>query len=258
MTDKTIKAIFEQIPDMGRSWKIYDISNSNHEAFFYGSIDRFSIIAHALHDRRRILDIGPGNGLLLSILHELGHDCYAVDWKDRYVDDNWKVYLEKRIKFDICYVEVDPLPFGDDFFDAVTCCQVLEPFTHSHLHAVREMRRVLKSGGLVEIDAPNAVDLRNRLRMIRGKHITWDYEKEYLYKEPILYKNRSFFDRHNREFTKGELEILLKAGDFREIKVNFLKSRRYRPGIGKLKSMGSAMRDIVPSFRKSIIGFGIK
>jgi len=258
MTDNTKKAIFKKILDMGRSGKIYDISDRNHEASFYGSIDRFSIIAHALRDRIRILDIGPGNGMLLSILHEFGHDCYAVDWTDECVNDNPKVYLEKKIKFNICNVEVDPLPFEDDFFDAVTCCQVLEHFTHSHLYAVREIHRVLKSGGLVEIDVPNAVDLRNRLRVIRGKHITWDYERDYLYKEPVLYKNRSFFDRHNREFTKNELEILLKAGDFREIKVYFLKSRRYRPGIGKLKSIGSALRDIVPSFRKSIIGFGIK
>ncbi len=252
------RVIYNKIMELGKSGKLDNLSNEEHRKTFYGSIDRFSIIAHELRDREKILDIGPGDGLLLSILHELGHVSYAADWTEIHINNNPEIYLKKRIIFKKCHVEIEPLPFEDEFFDAVTCCQVLEHFTHSHLHAVKEMHRVLKPGGIVEIDVPNAVDLRNRLRIIKGKHITWDYEREYLYKEPVLYKNRSFFDRHNREFTKNELEILLNAGGFKKLRVYFLKSSRYRSGFGKLKSIGSALRDIIPSFRKSIIGFGIK
>jgi ubiquinone/menaquinone biosynthesis C-methylase UbiE len=243
---------------MGIAGELYDSSRKDYEGFFYGSIDRFSIILHKLQGRKRVLDIGAGNGLLLSILHEFGHECYAVDWSDEYKNEKNGVFEKKPIIFKKCFIEVEPLPFEDSFFDAVTCCQVLEHFTHSHLHAVREIHRILKPGGLAEMDVPNAVNLRNRLRVLKGKHITWDYEKDYLYKEPIIYKNRSYFDRHNREFTSKELEILFKAGGFREIDVKHLKSSRYRPGLGKIKSAGSALRDLIPSFRKSIIGFGIK
>ena len=252
------KTILKKILKWGESGKLCDLSNEEHKRNFYGNVDRFSIIAHELRGRKKVLDIGPGEGLLLSILHELGHECYAVDWNDTYINRHPETYLKRNIIFKRCYAEIEPLPFEEGFFDAVTCCQVLEHFTHSHLHALMEIRRVLRPGGIVEVDVPNAVDLRNRLRVIRGKHITWDYEKEYLFKEPIIYKNRSFFDRHNREFTKDEVEILLRAGGFGNIRVHYLKSRRYRFGFGKLKSAGSALRDIVPSFRKSIIGFGIK
>ena len=258
MPEFTRKSLFKKILKMGISGELYDISRKDYEGFFYGSIDRYSIIADRLQGRKRILDIGSGNGLLLSILHELGHECYAVDWSDVYKNEKNGVFQKKTIVFKKCFVEVETLPFEDNFFDAVTCCQVFEHFTHSHLHAIREIHRTLKPGGLVEIDVPNAVDLRNRLRVLRGKQITWDYEKDYLYKEPIIYNNRSFFDRHNREFTKQELKTLLKAGGFKEIDVKHLKSSRYRSGFEKIKSMGSAIRDFIPSFRKSIIGFGIK
>ncbi|MFC1839022.1 methyltransferase domain-containing protein [Thermodesulfobacteriota bacterium] len=258
MSKKTRRSLYKKILQMGNSGRLLDTSRDDYEVAFYGSIDRYSIIANALHGRKKVLDIGAGNGLLLAILHELGHECYALDWTDAFKNKNPEVYLKRPIVFKKCFIEIDPFPFEDNFFDAVTCCQVLEHFTHSHLHAIKEIYRILKSGGLAELDVPNAADLRNRLRLLRGKHITWDYERDYLYKEPKIYKNHSFFDRHNREFTKNELETLLNAGGFRDISVRFLKSARYRTGLSKIKSLGSALRDVIPSFRKSIIGFGIK
>jgi hypothetical protein len=62
------------------------------------------------------------------------------------------------------------------------------------------------------------------------------------------YEGLSFFPRrHNREFTRSDLEILLRAAGFREIDVRFLKSRRYRKGVGFIKSIGTAVKDLVPS-----------
>jgi ubiquinone/menaquinone biosynthesis C-methylase UbiE len=156
-------------------------------------------------------------------------------------------------------VEVDPIPYPDESFDAVVCCQVLEHFSHSHLPAMREIWRVLKPGGIVEVDVPNAASFRNRSRMLRGKHITFDYEEHYLYATPILYKGMSFFPRrHNREFTRSELVTLLRASGFRDIEVRFLKSRRYREGVERLKSIGTAAKDLVPSLRKSLMAFAVK
>ncbi|MBH0192893.1 MAG: hypothetical protein HP492_14290, partial [Nitrospira sp.] len=60
------------------------------------------------------------------------------------------------------------------------------------------------------------------------------------------------------EFTKSDLEVLLWASGFREIDVRFLKSRRYREGVDVLKSLGTAVKDLVPSLRKSLIAFAVK
>ncbi len=237
---------------------LYDLKNAEQESNFRGSIDRFSWIAFELRGQKRILDVGPGPGLLLSLLHELGHECFAIDIidnRDKFAD----VFLKKDINFKHCNVEVDTIPFPDNYFNGVVCCQVLEHFTHSHLPAIKEIYRVLIPGGIVELDVPNVVSFRNRSRILRGKNITYDYENHYLYAEPILYKNRAFYpDRHNREFTKNELKILLKAGGFKNIRCFFLKSRRYRTGLERIRSLGTMIKDSIPSLRKSLIGFGEK
>ncbi len=250
-------AVFRAALQLREAGRLYDLTDTDSDDVFRGSIDRFCLIVHELRNCRKVLDIGPGAGILSSLLHELGHECYAVDIVDR--REQFPTAFAKLEDFKICNVEVDLLPWSDGFFDAVVCCQALEHFSHSHLPAVKEMYRVLKPGGILELDVPNVACFRNRSRLLRGKHITYDYEKHYLYAEPILYKGRSFFpDRHNREFTKKELKILFDAAGFKKQQVSFLKSRRYRTGFERIKSIGTVLRDAIPSFRKSLIGFGIK
>jgi len=252
------KELFRKALSLRDQGRLFDPGNAYFVEAFPGSVDRFCEIAFRLRYSRKVLDVGSGGGLLLSLLSELGHECFAIDVNDvpEYAPE---IYGAKKIDFRKCNVEVDPIPYPDNYFDAVVCCQTLEHFTHTHLNAVKEMRRVLKAGGIVEIDVPNAVSFRNRSRMIRGKHITWEYRQCYLHAEPVHYKGMSFFpDRHNRDFTIEDLRILLEEAGFEVEKVYFLKSRRYREGIRSILSLGSMARDLVPSFRKSIIAFGRK
>lgn len=252
------REIFQYALKLRGIGSLYDLKNGDQESNFRGSIDRFCRIAFELRGRENILDVGPGPGLLMSLLHEFGHKCFAID----IVDNRAKypgIFLDKDIAFEPCNVEVDPIPFPDNYFDGLVCCQVLEHFTHSHLYAIKEMHRVLKPGGIIELDVPNVVSFRNRSRILRGKNITYDYENHYLYADPILYKDRAFYpDRHNREFTIKELKILLEAGGFKNTRCDFLKSRRYRTGFSRIRSLGTMIKDVVPSFRKSLIGFGEK
>ena len=234
----------------------YDIQNEELEDTFQGSIDRFCDIAVAFRYSHKVLDVGSGNGLLIALLKMLGHEALAVDLWDRSSDT---LYLNHDIPFQVCNIEADSLPFDSESLDAVSCCQAFEHFTHSHLKPLLEMKRVLRPGGVLEIDVPNAVSYRNRSRMLRGKHITYDYRKHYLYAAPVVYKGREYYpDRHNREFTRSELELLFNEAGFSKVDVRFLKSRRYRTGISRLKSLGTALRDAIPSMRKSLIAFGYK
>lgn len=254
----TKEALLRHAVELRQRGALFDPADPELQDLFAGSIDRFCDIALKLRNARRVLDVGAGHGVLIGFLSELGHDCRAVGWPDlsqRYP----RIYQNMGISFDVCNIEVDSLPFPDASFDAVVCCQVLEHFTHSHLHAMREMRRVLQPGGILEVDVPNVASLRNRSRILRGKNITFDYAEHYLNAEPLLYKGRSFYPlRHNREFTRGELQALLTAAGFRNIEVRFLRSRRYREGLARLKSLGSAIRDAWPSLRKSLIAYAEK
>ncbi|HVT34371.1 MAG TPA: class I SAM-dependent methyltransferase [Nevskiaceae bacterium] len=234
----------------------YDRAQAHLEDNFRGSIDRFCDIAWEFRGCPRVLDAGSGDGLLLALLKMLGHQVHAVDQSDRSKTD---IYTRHAIPFAVCNIEADPLPFADGTLDAVSCCQAFEHFTHAHIRPLLEMRRVLAEGGLVEIDVPNVAAFRNRWRLLRGKHITYGYADHYLRTEPVVYKGREYYpDRHNREFTRDELELLLREAGFRGVDVRFLRSRRYREGWEQLRSLGTALKDAVPSLRKSLIGFGRK
>ena len=252
------REIFRKALALRDQGKLFDLEKPYFVEWFRNSVDRFAEIAHHLRFSKKVLDVGAAGGLLLSLLAELGHECFAVDVNDS-PGFAPEIYLSKNIDFRICNIEVDPVPHPDDFFDAVVCCQTLEHFTHSHINAVREMRRVLKPGGILEIDVPNAVCFRNRSRMIRGKHITWEYRKHYLLAEPVQYKGMFFYpDRHNRDFTIEDLKVLLEEASMHIDSIYFLKSKKRREGIRSILSAGSMARDLVPSFRKHIIAIGRK
>ena len=248
--------IVAKILSLRDAGRLYDLPASVEDDDLYGSLDRFGDVALRLRNHRKVLDVGAGTGILIAILAALGHEVYAVDFFDKSASS---VFKNAKASFAVCNVEADPLPFEDATFDAVCCCQALEHFTHAHLPSILEMKRVLKSGGILEIDVPNAACLRNRLRLLRGKHITWDYKEHYLLVQPSTYKGREYYpNRHNREFVKAELVTLFQVADFSEIDVSHLRDERIRLGLEKLKSVGSWLRNAIPSTRKSLIGFGVK
>jgi SAM-dependent methyltransferase len=235
---------------------LYKLPNAQDDEDFFSSLDRFADIAVAFRSSRRVLDVGSGGGILASILSALGHEVCAVDFFDRTGNATYQMH---PITFKVCNVEADPLPFEDGYFDAISCCQTFEHFTHSHLPPLLEMKRKLAPGGLIEIDVPNAACLRNRSRMLRGKHITWDYLEHYVHVQPSVYKGREYYpNRHNREFTKSELGLLLKAAGFDAIQVTFLRDERIRTGAGKIQSLGSYLRNSIAPFRKSVMGIARK
>lgn len=248
--------IMSKILQLRNSGALYVLPAPTEDNDLYSSLDRFSDIALRLRSCKKVLDVGAGTGILVAILAALGHEVYAVDFFDKSQSD---VYLKANARFQVCNIEVDPLPFEDQTFDAVCCCQALEHFTHAHLPSILEMKRVLRIGGVLEIDVPNAACFRNRWRLLRGKHITWEYKEHYLVVKPSMYKDREFYpNRHNREFVRSDLVTLYETAQFSNIEVHFLRDERIRLGWSKLQSFGSWIRNAIPSTRKSLIAFGVK
>ena len=134
----TKKQIYKKALIFRNQGNLYNLQNPYCEDAFRGSIDHFCEIAHRLRYSKRILDVGAGNSILVSLLAELGHECYALDVTDSPTLAP-EIYKRKKIHFQQCNVEVDKLPFPDNFFNAVVCCQVLEYFTHSHLKTLGEI-----------------------------------------------------------------------------------------------------------------------
>lgn len=94
-------------------------------------------------------------------------------------------------------LELTALPYEDGSFDVVVFCEVLEHLTVDPLHAMLELKRVLKPGGRLVLTTPNATRMENVSAFVEGRNIYDPYSKYGPY------------GRHNREYTRHELVQLL-------------------------------------------------
>lgn len=227
---------------------------SGSEDYFNGSCERWSTVIAELSRSfagGRILDVGALDGIFCSALKSLGYETVALDWNRSLPESVWK---QLGIALFQCHLEADPLPFGDGEFTAVYLGQVLEHFTYSPRRPMQEIYRILKPGGLLMLDVPNVSELHNFYRLIRGKNILYDYKKHYLDAEPILYKGLPYFDRHNREFTAEDLRVLADTCGFQVVRIAYLRSLRSgKRGLRRLEVPLSALRDLIPLFRKTLM-----
>jgi len=94
-------------------------------------------------------------------------------------------------------MEQDRFPYDDDSFDVVLFCEIVEHLLVDPLHAIREIRRVLRPGGLLVVTTPNVARLGNVLALVAGENV---YDP---------YSGYGAYGRHNREYTQHELVKLL-------------------------------------------------
>ncbi len=89
----------------------------------------------------RVLDVGCGDGALISALGDVGATAVGLEI------DPALVAAAVRRGLDVVHGQAEALPFANASFDAIVCCVVV-PYTDQRL-AVREWARVLRPGGLV-------------------------------------------------------------------------------------------------------------
>lgn len=110
---------------------------------------------------QKVLDIGCGDGLLLSALAQKGVSSSGVDISLEGV----KKCREKGINASVVDISTENLPFQDGTFDTVIMLDVLE-----HLYApealLQEAVRVSKK--YIVISVPNFNSLPARLQVLRG------------------------------------------------------------------------------------------
>ena len=96
----------------------------------------------------RILDVGCGNGSLTFALAETSalREIVAIDYSPLFVESATRRNRDPRIK--IRQADACDLPFEDGEFDRAMALLVLH-FVPETGKAVREMRRVVRSGGIV-------------------------------------------------------------------------------------------------------------
>jgi SAM-dependent methyltransferase len=109
-------------------------------------LQRVGFASTGLH----VLEIGCGKGALLNRLRSAGHTASGIDPDAEAIAFCNKTYpgVDARVGFG------DQLPFADHSFDTVLSFDVFEHIPDSDKH-LKEVRRVLKSGGVYLLQTPN-------------------------------------------------------------------------------------------------------
>jgi SAM-dependent methyltransferase len=76
-----------------------------------------------------------------------------------------------EIRADLFDLETERFPYDDGSFDVVLFCEIIEHLIADPMHALSEIHRVLRPGGLMVITTPNVARLDNVLRLIDGENV---------------------------------------------------------------------------------------
>lgn len=110
------------------------------------------IIGKYKHDGS-LLDIGCGEGYFLQYA-ERYYNTYGMDVSDYCISEAGR--KTNRTRFSIG--SIAQLDYGNETFDIITCFDVLEHLKEPEA-AIKECRRVLKSGGIFVVRVPNIFSL---------------------------------------------------------------------------------------------------
>jgi SAM-dependent methyltransferase len=181
--------------------------------------------AAGIEPGQNVLDVGSGPGALTAeLVRRVGADhVAAVDPAPQFVDA-----LRKRLpEVDAHVGRAEELPFPDDRFDAALAQLVLHFVTDADATA-REMRRVVRSGGVV---GACVWDFAAGMRMLR---LFWDAALAHDPDAPDEERTRPFgrdgeiadlFERVGlRDIERGSVEVEVPYADFDDFWTPFLST----------------------------------
>jgi ubiquinone/menaquinone biosynthesis C-methylase UbiE len=158
---------------------------------------------------KRILDIGCGDGEFSSLLLNNNNEIIGLDISENAV----KIAQGRRIKAKYCDINYG-LPFEDSSFDIVLIFDTLEHIFDPSF-TLREAQRVLKRGGSLYCDVPNAGFLLNRLYFL----FTGCFKDFTALSHKII--PDKFFSEHIRFFSPQIIKSLLNKNHFLIKKIDY-------------------------------------
>jgi 2-polyprenyl-3-methyl-5-hydroxy-6-metoxy-1,4-benzoquinol methylase len=110
----------------------------------------------------KLCDIGCAEGRLLKWAEKRGYETYGVDISDFAIKE---ISYRKLSQTQLSVANINFLPFVDNYFDIITCFDVLEHLENPVI-GLREISRCLRRQGLFVMSTPN----------INSKGHTWKGE----------------------------------------------------------------------------------
>ncbi|MFI5166662.1 MAG: class I SAM-dependent methyltransferase [Thermoanaerobaculales bacterium] len=121
-----------------------------------------------MHDKEiKILEAGSGSGRVVKYFHDLGYRHVTGIELNRGIVDT----LNQRFpELDIIQGNILAMPFDDRVFDLVVSYGVVEHFQQSVEAPLRQLFRVLKTGGIAIVTVPSLNTIR-RAKLFLSKHL---------------------------------------------------------------------------------------
>ena len=125
----------------------------------------------------KILDIGCSVGYFVKYAKDKGFNCFGLDINTGSIE-----YARRDLNLSsLCIAEADALPFGKDVFEAIVLSHVLEHLANPP-ECLRQIRRVLKPGGILLVIVPHHRGLIARLRPLSW--LGWSPQTHYWHFTP--------------------------------------------------------------------------
>lgn len=136
--------------------------------FLYEKVDanaRFKRVRKLVTKGCVVLDIGCGRGLLLAKLHEVGCEVWGTE-----LSQDSSRYAQQTLRLNIINRELADCDLASEHFDLITMFHSLEHMT-SPRNTLKEIRRILKSGGVLVVEVPRFESLHSRLFKDKWFHL---------------------------------------------------------------------------------------
>mgnify|MGYP001030816616 CR=1 FL=1 len=99
----------------------------------------------------KLLDIGCAEGGLLKWAEKRGYETYGIDMSEFAIKE---LSHRKLRRTQLSVADINFLPFVDNYFDVITCFDVLEHLEYPII-ALKEINRCLEKQGLFIMSTPN-------------------------------------------------------------------------------------------------------
>lgn len=136
-------------------------------------IDRVLSLIDKVPKDARILDIATGQGYVAERLRYLGFSrLYTADISDTHFKLDKARYHFKQVDANL------PLPYNKSFFDVIISSETIEHLENPRSF-MREVKRILKPGGLFILTTPSVENILSRLFFLFTGRLAFHTDRDY-------------------------------------------------------------------------------
>ncbi len=204
----------------------------------------------------RVLELGAFFGTVCIALAKLGYTVTAADAPE-FIEQPEQVERYARHGIATQGVRLDDfvLPFGDEAFDVVIMCEVLEHLNFNPLPLLKEINRVLRPNGLFYVALPNPRSLPERKRMLRGETSGIGVLEHFTQLSP---NSSEIVYGHWREYAPEEVRRMLEPLGFRIDRQYFFSLSETLPLSSLRRRASRVFYRLFPQFKENQVTLAVR